>query len=90
VRVLRLSLKYSIVITCSVVMTLIVRDHVPRIPEGLSDSLGAFLKECFHKAPAQRPSAKKLSQHEWLNWSLSKVRGSEPSTTHNLEVCWMN
>jgi serine/threonine protein kinase len=71
-------------------MTLIVRNDVPHIPEGISDSLGAFLKECFHKVPARRPSAKELSQHEWLNWSLSKVWGNEPSTAHNLEACWMN
>jgi serine/threonine protein kinase len=71
-------------------MTLIIRNDVPHIPEDLSDSLGAFLKECFRKAPAQRPSAKELSRHEWLNWGPSKVRVSEPSTTHNPEACWTN
>ena len=55
----------------------IVENDEPPIPEGLSDLLVAFLKDCFHKTPAQRPSAKELSQHEWLNWVLSKVRECE-------------
>jgi serine/threonine protein kinase len=54
-------------------MVRIVEDDGPPIPEGLSDPLVAFLKECFHKTPAQRPSAKELSQHEWLNRGLNKV-----------------
>lgn len=58
----------------SVVMSQIVEDVCPPIPEGLSDLLVTFLKVCFYKVPDQRPSAKKLSQHEWLTWSLSKVR----------------
>jgi len=50
---------------------------LPPIPEDISVSLVAFLEQCFHKSPARRPSARGLSQHEWLNRSLSKVRGSE-------------
>ncbi|KAH9991816.1 kinase-like domain-containing protein [Russula vinacea] len=60
------------------VMFRIVEDDGPPIPEGLSDSLVTFLKECYHKDPAQRPSAKELSQHEWLDQSLSKVRHPQP------------
>jgi serine/threonine protein kinase len=55
----------------------IVENDGPPIPEGLSDSLVAFLKDCFHKTPAQRPSANELSQHEWLDWALNKVRRCE-------------
>ena len=52
-------------------------NDLPPIPEDLSVSLVAFLKQCFHKSPRWRQSAKELSQHEWLNRGLSKVRGSE-------------
>jgi serine/threonine protein kinase len=55
----------------------IVEDDRPPIPESISDPLDAFLKECLHRAPAWRPSAKELSQHEWLDSSLNKVRRSE-------------
>jgi serine/threonine protein kinase len=54
----------------------IVEDDCPPIPERFSDPLVAFLKECFHKDPAQRPSAEELFEHEWLknHWGLNKVR----------------
>ena len=55
----------------------IVEDDGPPIPEGLSGWLVVFLRACHHKDPAQRPSAKELSQHEWLDRSLSKARVSE-------------
>jgi serine/threonine protein kinase len=58
-------------------MRSIVMDDLPPIPEDLSVSLAAFLRKCFHKTPEWRPSAKELSQHEWLNRSLSKVRVRE-------------
>jgi hypothetical protein len=58
-------------------MSRIAKDDGPLIPEGLSDLLVAFLKECLHNDPVRRPSAKKLSRHEWLNWSLNRVRESE-------------
>ena len=54
----------------------IVEDDYPPIPERFSRSLTAFLMECFRKDPAQRPSAEKLFEHEWLknHWGLNKVR----------------
>lgn len=54
----------------------IVEDACPPIPERFSDPLVAFLKECFHKDPAERPSAEQLFEHEWLknHWGLNKVR----------------
>jgi serine/threonine protein kinase len=54
----------------------IVEDDCPPIPERFSDPLVAFLKECFHKDPAQRPSAEELFEHDWLksHWGLNKVR----------------
>jgi serine/threonine protein kinase len=46
---------------------IVLEDDSPPIPEGLSDSLVAFLNKCLRKAPEGRSSAKELSQHEWLN-----------------------
>jgi serine/threonine protein kinase len=60
----------------------IVEDDGPPVPEGLSDPLIAFLKECHHKDPAWRPRAKELSQHGWLDQSLNRVQ----PLTHNPEV----
>ena len=57
------------------VMFRIVEDESPPIPERFSGPLLAFLKECFHKDPAMRPSAEQLFEHEWLknHWGLNKV-----------------
>jgi serine/threonine protein kinase len=56
----------------------IVEDDCPPIPERFSDPLVAFLKQCFHKDPAQRPSAEELFEHDWLksHWGLNKVSTS--------------
>ncbi|KAI0275614.1 kinase-like domain-containing protein [Russula aff. rugulosa BPL654] len=69
------------------VMFRIIENDGPPIPEGLSDLLVAFLKECFHKTPVQRPSANELSQHEWLIWALNKDLQSQSDApqTHMLE-----
>jgi serine/threonine protein kinase len=68
----------------------IIENDGPPIPEGLSDSLVAFLKDCFHETPAQRPSAKELSQHEWLtrNCALNKVGSTvtEMMRSHRLVI----
>ena len=60
------------------VMFRIVEDDPP-IPGSFGDPLVAFLKECFHKDPAQRPSAENLLRHEWFkqHLSLDKVRRNE-------------
>jgi serine/threonine protein kinase len=44
----------------------IVEDNMPPIPEGCSELLQDFLVQCFHKDPAQRPSADILCKHPWL------------------------
>ena len=68
----------------SIVMFRIVEDDCPPIPERFSPPLVAFLKECFHKDPAQRPSAEQLFEHEWLknHWGLNKVGKAEAITRH--------
>ncbi|KAH9988476.1 kinase-like domain-containing protein, partial [Russula compacta] len=44
----------------------IVEGTPPLIPESFCDPLVVFLKECFHKEPAERPKAKELLIHAWL------------------------
>jgi serine/threonine protein kinase len=51
---------------CCVVMFRIVEDDTPPIPTGCSALLQDFLRQCFQKDPAMRPSAQILSHHEWL------------------------
>ncbi|KAF8261926.1 kinase-like domain-containing protein [Lactarius quietus] len=55
------------------VMLRIVEDESPPIPERFSGPLLDFLKECFHKDPAIRPSAEQPFEHEWLknHWDLN-------------------
>ena len=43
-----------------------VENDRPPIPKSFRDPLVAFLKECFHKEPAQRPNAEELLTREWL------------------------
>ena len=75
--------------TRSTVMFRIVENDGPPIPDGLSDFLVAFLKDCFYKTPAQRLCANELSQHEWLDWALNKVRRYEAinALTRDFEAC---
>ncbi|KAL6298975.1 hypothetical protein BKA93DRAFT_743141 [Sparassis latifolia] len=56
------------------VMFRIVEDAMPPLPEGSSESLQDFLKQCFNKEPTKRPSAELLCEHEWLkhNWAVPK------------------
>ncbi|KAI0629135.1 hypothetical protein C8Q77DRAFT_1161317 [Trametes polyzona] len=48
------------------VMFRIVEDERPPLPEECSEGLQDFLKWCFNKDPAKRPSAEQLCEHEWL------------------------
>ena len=57
------------------VMFRIVEDPMPPLPENCDAQLEHFLKQCFNKNPALRPSAEQLCEHPWLktNWSAFKV-----------------
>ncbi|KAI0293264.1 kinase-like domain-containing protein, partial [Russula brevipes] len=55
------------------VMFRIVMDDCPPIPEQFSRPLTSFLKGCFQKVPAHRPSVKELLEHEWLKHGMNKV-----------------
>ena len=58
-------------LTRVLVMFRIVEDEMPPLPESCSDLLKDFLRQCFHKEPAARPSAEVLCEHAWLraNWA---------------------
>ncbi|KAJ3681199.1 hypothetical protein LUZ60_015688 [Juncus effusus] len=44
----------------------IVQDENPPIPEGLSPEITDFLRQCFKKDAMQRPDAKTLLMHQWI------------------------
>ncbi|KAI5120381.1 hypothetical protein M0805_006903 [Coniferiporia weirii] len=48
------------------VMYRIVDDPMPPIPDEWSSLLKDFLKQCFQRDPADRPSAEVLCDHDWL------------------------
>ncbi|KAF9075358.1 hypothetical protein BDP27DRAFT_1315932 [Rhodocollybia butyracea] len=60
------------------VMFRIVEDDVPPIPPGVSPLLEDFLKKCFHKDPAQRPTAELLCEHQWLKQSWGGYKELRP------------
>jgi serine/threonine protein kinase len=50
----------------AIVMFRIVEDDMPHLPEGCSEPLEDFLRQCFNKDPSKRPTAEDLCEHEWL------------------------
>ncbi|KAK6253059.1 hypothetical protein QUC31_014779 [Theobroma cacao] len=45
----------------------IVQDEHPPIPDSLSPDITDFLRQCFKKDARQRPDAKTLLSHPWMN-----------------------
>ena len=68
----------------SLMISQIVGDECPPIPDRSSGPLLTFLKECFHKDPEMRPSAEKMFGHEWLknHWGLNKVSPARTIVTY--------
>ncbi|CAN6250502.1 unnamed protein product [Urochloa humidicola] len=54
----------------------IVQDVQPPIPEGLSPEITDFLRQCFQKDAMQRPDAKTLLMHPWLQNSRRALPAS--------------
>ncbi|CAN6269600.1 unnamed protein product [Urochloa humidicola] len=54
----------------------IVQDVQPPIPEGLSPEITDFLRQCFQKDAMQRPDAKTLLMHPWLQNSRRSLPAS--------------
>ncbi|KAE9402584.1 kinase-like protein [Gymnopus androsaceus JB14] len=60
------------------VMFRIIEDDMPPIPPGVSPLLEDFLKKCFHKDPAQRPTAELLCEHQWLKQNRGVYKELRP------------
>lgn len=58
----------------------IVQDQRPPLPQGISDLLQDFLKQCFQKNPKRRPSAKDLLEHPWIRKVQNDLKRSWPRT----------
>ncbi|WOK96579.1 MAP3K epsilon protein kinase 1 [Canna indica] len=54
----------------------IVQDERPPIPEGLSPDITDFLRQCFKKDAMQRPDAKTLLLHPWIQNSRRALHSS--------------
>ncbi|KAG9453114.1 hypothetical protein H6P81_006018 [Aristolochia fimbriata] len=54
----------------------IVQDKHPPIPDGLSPDITDFLRQCFKKDAMQRPDAKTLLQHPWIQNSRRALHSS--------------
>ncbi|PKA59968.1 Mitogen-activated protein kinase kinase kinase NPK1 [Apostasia shenzhenica] len=54
----------------------IVQDPHPPLPEGLSADITDFLRQCFKKDSIQRPDAKTLLQHPWIQNSRRALHSS--------------
>lgn len=54
----------------------IVQDVQPPIPEGLSPDITDFLRQCFKKDAMQRPDAKTLLSHPWIQNSRRVLQSS--------------
>ncbi|KAH6915968.1 STE/STE11/cdc15 protein kinase [Coprinopsis sp. MPI-PUGE-AT-0042] len=60
------------------VMFRIVEDDIPPLPEGCSELLQDFLKQCLQKDPNDRPTAELLCEHEWLRESWLDLKDLRP------------
>ncbi|XP_028109141.1 MAP3K epsilon protein kinase 1-like isoform X1 [Camellia sinensis] len=54
----------------------IVQDEQPPIPDGLSPDITDFLQQCFKKDARQRPDAKTLLLHPWIQNSRRVLQSS--------------
>ncbi|KAL7258143.1 hypothetical protein ACSBR1_004297 [Camellia fascicularis] len=65
----------------------IVQDEHPPIPDGLSPDITDFLQQCFKKDARQRPDAKTLLLHPWIQNSRRVLQSSlrHSGTLRNIE-----
>ncbi|KAL1803617.1 hypothetical protein ACET3Z_032264 [Daucus carota] len=54
----------------------IVQDEQPPIPDSLSPAMTDFLRQCFKKDARQRPDAKTLLSHSWIQNSRRVLQSS--------------
>ncbi|XP_027179059.1 MAP3K epsilon protein kinase 1-like isoform X2 [Coffea eugenioides] len=65
----------------------IVQDDHPPIPDSLSPAITDFLQQCFKKDARQRPDAKTLLSHPWIQNSRRALQSSlrHSGTIRNIE-----
>ncbi|KAL3513571.1 hypothetical protein ACH5RR_026288, partial [Cinchona calisaya] len=65
----------------------IVQDDHPPIPDSLSPAITDFLRQCFKKDARQRPDAKTLLSHPWIQNSRRALQSSlrHSGTLRNIE-----
>ncbi|KAI3453272.1 hypothetical protein Pfo_009935 [Paulownia fortunei] len=65
----------------------IVQDEHPPIPDSLSPAITDFLRQCFKKDARQRPDAKTLLSHPWIQNSRRALQTSlrHSGTLRNIE-----
>uniref|UniRef100_A0A5B7A969 non-specific serine/threonine protein kinase n=1 Tax=Davidia involucrata TaxID=16924 RepID=A0A5B7A969_DAVIN len=65
----------------------IVQDEHPPIPDSLSPAITDFLRQCFKKDARQRPDAKTLLSHPWIQNSRRVLQSSlrHSGTLRNIE-----
>ncbi|CAI9114684.1 OLC1v1015464C1 [Oldenlandia corymbosa var. corymbosa] len=65
----------------------IVQDAHPPIPDSLSPAITDFLRQCFKKDARQRPDAKTLLSHPWIQNSRRALQSSlrHSGTIRNIE-----
>lgn len=65
----------------------IVQDDHPPIPDSLSPAITDFLRQCFKKDARQRPDAKTLLSHPWIQNSRRALQSSlrHSGTIRNIE-----
>ncbi|KAJ1980979.1 Protein kinase of the Mitotic Exit Network [Dimargaris cristalligena] len=65
----------------------IVEDDCPPLPEGISDHLRDFLRACFQKDPALRPTARELMMLPWIaEYSKNKRELQSLRRKHSVHV----
>ncbi|KAM6547439.1 hypothetical protein CsatB_019115 [Cannabis sativa] len=62
----------------------IVQDEHPPIPDSLSPDITDFLRQCFKKDARQRPDAKTLLSHPWIQQNYRRVLQSSIRQTASL------
>lgn len=54
----------------------IVQDEAPPFPDGLSQGITDFLRQCFHKDAKRRPDAVALLGHPWISMARRSLQAS--------------
>ncbi|KAI8089567.1 uncharacterized protein BX664DRAFT_297377 [Halteromyces radiatus] len=59
----------------------IVEDDYPPLPDNISEDMRDFLLCCFQKNPDDRPTAKTLKEHPWIQYHQRNTKSTANATT---------